>query len=535
MTRNFPRSFHPALLMSRIFILVFFLCASAPLRESHAAEPLAESRKQLAANPYRPLYHLSSPGGKLHDPGGFGFWQGRYHLFYIAPGGKGHAVSDDLVHWQDLPPIENIGGLTGQMVITESEALMSFGRGEGIYLAESNDPLLHKWTDYLVIPREQLPAAYQQPIDSCFWRHDGAWWMLLRRQNWERGLYHFKTGRPALGLFRSEDRIEWEPKGTFFEKTTAIEPGDDLACANFLPLGQDRHMLLYFCHPRGPMVAIGRYDAEEQTFIGEHHGRCSTGPVLRGTLHAPSAFIDPKGRLLTIFNVTENRPHLEGWIGTMSLPRVVLLRKGYGGAVDRSRALVESNLRDYFNPLRVEPIKELASLRFDPVEVTARTIPANEEIVLSGVNGKAMEIEAVIQPGPAREIGLNILRSPDGVETTTIRLYLQGAHGRSANARTLSIDLSDSSLDPTVRARTPETGPVWLEPGEPLRLRIFIDRSIVEVFANDRQCLTVRTYPGREDSRGVSLLAKGGDAELLSFQAWQMRSIWPELKHLEGK
>ena len=140
-----------------------------------------------------------------------------------------------------------------------------------------------------------------------------------------------------------------------------------------------------------------------------------------------------------------------------------------------------------------------------------------------------------MSPVRRREIGLHVLRSPAGRERTTIRLYLHGAHGRSANARTLSIDLSDSTLDPTVGARTPETGPVWLDPGEPLRLRVFIDRSIVEVFANERQCLIVRAYPSREDSRGVSVFAKGGDAKLLSLQAWQMRSIWPELEHLEGR
>jgi beta-fructofuranosidase len=487
-------------MISRLAVSFILLCASATLRESRAAEPLAESRASLADNPHRPLYHLSSPGGKLHDPGGFGFWQGRYHLFYIAPGGKGHAVSDDLVHWRDLSPIENIGGLTGQMVVTESEALISFGRREGIYLAESSDPLLEEWTRRLVIPVEQLPEGYQQPIDSNFWQHDGAWWMLLRRQNWERGLYHFKTGLPALGLFRSEDRIAWEARSTFYEKTTAIEPGDDLACANFLPLGEDRHLLLYFCHPRGPMYAIGRYDTEAHRFIDEHHGRLSTGPVLRGTLHAPSAFVDPQGRLLTIFNVTENREHPEGWIGTMSLPRVVSLREDYGAAPDRSAALVESNLRDYFNPLRIEPVEELANLRFDPVEVASRIVPADKEVVLPAVQGKAIEIDAVIQPGEAREIGLHVLRSPDGRERTTIRLYLQGAHGRSENARSLSID-----------------------------------RSIIEVFANDRQCLTVRTYPSRDDSRGVSVFAKGGDAELVSLRAWQMRSIWPELKSREGE
>ena len=61
-------------------------------------------------------------------------------------------------------------------------------------------------------------------------------------------------------------------------------------------------------------------------------------------------------------------------------------------------------------------------------------------------------------------------------------------------------------------------------------MRVFIDRSVIEVFANDRQCLTVRVYPEREDSRGVSLFARGGGAKLASLECWRMRSIWPELE-----
>ena len=57
-------------------------------------------------------------------------------------------------------------------------------------------------------------------------------------------------------------------------------------------------------------------------------------------------------------------------------------------------------------------------------------------------------------------------------------------------------------------------------------LRIFVDRSVVEVFVNERQCVAVRVYPGREDSTGVSLLSQGQEAELLSLDCWQMRSIY---------
>ena len=105
---------------------------------------------------------------------------------------------------------------------------------------------------------------------------------------------------------------------------------------------------------------------------------------------------------------------------------------------------------------------------------------------------------------------------------------------RRFDTSSLQIDVSESSLRGDVLARSSEIGPIVMAEGEPLELRIFIDRSVIEVFANDRQCLTVRVYPERDDSRGVSLFSRGSDAKLLSLDCWQMRSIWPELNDLEG-
>ena len=67
------------------------------------------SRRKLASDPYRPLYHFSAPEGLLNDPNGFCEWRGKYHLFYqLYPFGSHHVMwahtySDDLVHWKDLP------------------------------------------------------------------------------------------------------------------------------------------------------------------------------------------------------------------------------------------------------------------------------------------------------------------------------------------------------------------------------------------------------------------------------------------------
>ena len=60
---------------------------------------------------------------------------------------------------------------------------------------------------------------------------------------------------------------------------------------------------------------------------------------------------------------------------------------------------------------------------------------------------------------------------------------------------------------------------------ETLKLRVFIDRSVVEVFANERQYLAMRVYPGRKDSLGVSLLARGQDAVMKRLNVWQMGKI----------
>jgi len=90
-----------------------------------------------------------------------------------------------------------------------------------------------------------------------------------------------------------------------------------------------------------------------------------------------------------------------------------------------------------------------------------------------------------------------------------------------------------------------------------IRLRVFIDRSIIEVFADNgecvtewayprrginylfpffpRQCAVARAYPEREDSNGISLFSIGGDVKVVSIDVWQMRSIWPELKYREGE
>jgi beta-fructofuranosidase len=88
------------------------------------------------------------------------------------------------------------------------------------------------------------------------------------------------------------------------------------------------------------------------------------------------------------------------------------------------------------------------------------------------------------------------------------------------------LDGSRSSILPDAWPRPPERA-VMERRGEPLRLRVFVDRSVVEVFVNAKLYLAMRVYPGRKDSVGVSLRAQGQDAVLKKLDAWQMQPIWP--------
>ena len=121
-----------------------------------------------------------------------------------------------------------------------------------------------------------------------------------------------------------------------------------------------------------------------------------------------------------------------------------------------------------------------------------------------------MEIQ--LEPLTAKQVGVKICRSPDREEETLI--YYDAAEQK------LKVDTTKSGL--AEGRKVVEAAPFALKPGEPLVLRVFVDRSVVEVFANERQAITRRIYPARPDSLGVAVFATGGAAQVKSVKAWQM-------------
>ena len=116
------------------------------------------------------------------------------------------------------------------------------------------------------------------------------------------------------------------------------------------------------------------------------------------------------------------------------------------------------------------------------------------------IQGDTMELEVVIAAPQAKEFGINLLCDEKGGSGFTI--------ASGAGKQDLDGGLHQSS----VRARA----------NEDLTLRIFIDKSMIEVFANDRQAAVAwHEYP--PGSLHVSLFAKGGDLAVKQVTAWKMR------------
>ncbi|MDE2814706.1 MAG: glycoside hydrolase family 32 protein [Gemmatimonadota bacterium] len=515
----------------------------AQLQTNPLLQRFRTTRQAQAGDPVRPIYHFCNPDGRLNDPNGLCFWQGRWHLFYQAFPPEdprphwAHAVSDDLIHWRDLPyaiyPHPEHGCWSGASLVDGDRVIVHYyGHQTGNVSAISRDPLLLNWQKVpggIPEPKINEPSQPYRVYDPCIWKKDGAYYSLSggTLPTGPRGLQ-----RRANFLFRSEDLETWEYLHPFVEDDLFSANGDDGACPYFWPIG-DKHMLLYYSHRNGGQYLIGDYDQARDKLIARDYGRFNFGASWPGGIHAPSATPDGKGGLIAIFNVNWGMPspgwseeerqirHFGCWEGQqlMSLPRRLSLSAS--------------------GDVQIEPAGDIESLRGRHTQIADCPIKGNSEIVFDQLAGNAIELNLEVETNGAPLIELDVLRSPDQQEYTRIAFYRDrgvkplepgvgaGTPPNSEGTYSLVVlDSSHASIQPQARSRPPEIASVFLAPEENLKMRVFVDKSIVEVFVNNRQCLAVRVYPGRQDSVGVALRAVGRDVRLVTLDAWEMKSIY---------
>ena len=485
-----------------------------------------ESRELLANDKHRPYYHYINPEGRLNDPNGLSFWQGRWHLFYQAYPPEdprqhwGHAVSEDLIHWRDLPyaiyPNPEDKVFSGSTWVENDRVIaMYHGVGVGTMVATSNDPLLLNWeklTGNAVIPFPKEGTSLPYNIfDPNIWKKGDSYYTLLA------GTRPVGPGGKKVRanfLLKSKDLTQWEYLHPFIENDMYSMVGDDGACPYFWPIGNEgKYILLHFSHMSGGKYLIGDYDQVNDKFLVSDGDFFNHGPVSHGGLHAPSAFPDGKGGVIAIFNMNSGIPIGNGnFTEMMTLPRLLSL--------------------DENDKLIMKPIESVSKLRESKKEMKEVKLPANNEIVLDGIEGKAMELKMTVDLKKSNNIEIKVLRSPNEEEYTRIVFIKNGGYndrsepGKNTQYSSITLDNSMGSLSSNVHPRTPETANVLIKENETIELNIFIDRSIVEVYVNNRQCLSLRTYPDREDSQTVSVISRGNDASIKNIEAWQMKNLY---------
>ncbi|MHB1307363.1 MAG: glycoside hydrolase family 32 protein [Limisphaerales bacterium] len=429
------------------------------------------------------------------DPNGAIFWKGRYHLFYIFQDERGHnwghVSSTDLFHWRHHPTGLVSGMFSGNCFINrEGRPTMCYHQvDQGNAMAVAVDDDLNEW--------KKLESNPITPRTTPGDPHHGKY------RSWDP--YGWLEGDTYYAIFGGEHPAiakasslagGWKYVGDLMANRVAgVALHEDVSCADFFPFG-DQYLLLCISHRLGCRYYLGDWRGEQ--FHPTFHAQMSW---VDNSFFAPESLLDDRGRRIMwawIFDGPGFKTRANyGWSGTMSLPRV--LSPGPDGT------------------LRMNPPEEIERLRYHPRRLTDLEVEPAVERRLEGISGRSLELKLTMTAPQARQFGVTVCRSPGGEEQTLIYY--------DAVDRKLKVDTSRSSLKSGPRST--EAGPFELNPDESLELRVFVDKSVIEVFANGRQAVMRRVYPSRPDSLGVSLFSHGGPARVATLEAWDLMPANP--------
>ncbi len=472
--------------------------------------PMA-TRRAMAGDVHRPLFHFLPPRNWMNDPNGLIYWQGKYHLFYqFNPYGAlwgfihwGHASSQDLIHWMDHPialsPEPDFGDangcFSGCMVVDQDiptaiyTGFVSFV-DTPVMIARAEDPDLICWQKSPhnpVIPRQPVIVEDTDFRDPYVWREGNVWKAVIGA-----GL---RDGSAAVLLYESRDLLSWDYLGVLFQDD-AFDTVSMWECPNFFPLG-DHYVLLVSLFPniQGVYYYVGDYDGRR--FKAKQRGWLDCGAIF----YAPQVRLLDGERMVLFAWLLEARSDeaidASGWAGVQALPRVLSL--------DEDLRLVS------------RPISEVSQLRQDPLTFQYITVESGNSFS-PPISGRQLEIHAEVEAMQG-VCTLNVLSSPDGSERTVIGCdFINGECYLDTMASSLSEDVKTG----TQKVKIPGGMGNYVE------LHAFVDGSVLEIWINDAFSITGRVYPTREDALGVSLSAEGCEMQVRRLEIWPLEGVWPK-------
>lgn len=512
------------------------------------AEPTTDPREAWVTDPSsygadrdRPRYHFMPPAHWMNEPHGAVHHGGRHHLFYqrneLGPfWGSitwGHAVSDDLVRWTDLGspldgaeiPYSPEGVWSGSATVDRDGApLVFFTAGDDrddpnqrtawARPADPHDPTLRTWvpgpapvtTLHDALPDlrrrglEPLPREFRDPF---VWRDGDLWFQLV-------GAGIQGRGGTAL-LFRSPDPMseEWEFLGPLMvgDATSRPDTGVHWELPVLVPVGRDADGRLkhaFFITPWWPQPCehsllyawywVGTWDAGTATWTPDHDDPrlLDVGGFFTGV----TASRTPDGRTLlwTVSQdlLSDHEHARRGWAGNAGLPVEIWFRDG---------------------DVCVAPVRELASLReslaLDLVEGPSSRLP--DTIPVSAGPTAELELTAHVPAGGSVELAV---RAPAGEDPAVLVVVTRTgvASGRIEVIRR-------GSTEPARLHRCGDD--LRIDPDGHLRLRAFVDHSMVEVYVQEHRSVTTRAWARDGDDDAGWVRAAGG-AALTSLRVWRL-------------
>jgi beta-fructofuranosidase len=493
-----------------------------------AMQSVQAAAARAQADPLRPIYHFLPPAYWMNDPNGPIYYGGWYHLFYQHnPFGDewgymhwGHARSRDLVHWEHLPIALAPAYEDGE------EHVFS-----GCARVNAQGQLLLVYTSVKQGAREDRAdneqlAAYPLDAELVHWARHAANPVLALathggpsfHRDWRDPFIFTAGGRHFLVLGGATDEklevalyeavddtlTRWRYCGPLVEEPAPAAQGEArrfLECPNFVEVagtaaGSETKWILLTSPYNLVEYTTGTFDLGTLTFTPEQHGILDAGrnsAAVLGQAAASAPVLDdvPNFYATNLLDDAAGHCVLLGWVRGFEKGR------GWNGALALPRLLtIDSDGKP-----RQQPLPALQMLRGEGHSLGACDVSSGS-MVVPGVGGDALEVQLSLNLGRAAAAGLRVRSSGDGQRGVEIRW----------DGATLTVGGCNAEL-PAGASRD-------------LTLDVFLDKCILEVFANGgRVVMTRLIYPPGEDL-AVEIFAEQGTAYVQGIEVWHMKSIW---------
>lgn len=454
-----------------------------------------------AVNAYRPQFHFTYRKGWMSDVNGLLFHEGEYHLFsQHCPTTTscdypnthwGHAVSPDLIHWQELLPAlapDELGPIFSGSAVVDYNNTSGFQSGRekpivacytaaGYILDDKRDGVIciaysndrgRTWTKYPGNP--VLPAITHLNRDpKVFWHEPTRRWIMvitLSCGGWQDGDYRF-------ALLSSSDLKQWREESRF-----DLPRGIDCPDLFELPVDGNQNNKRWVVQAGDGTYAVGDFDGKSFTREGPIRSPAVDWNENGANGYAAQTFNTMPGG-------DERRIQI-AWLRTGVYPNMAFSQQA---TIPCELSL--RSMSDGIHLCRV-PVRELDALHQREWSWKAKPLPPSDS-PLTDIVGELFDIRAEISPGTA----------------TTITFCIRGAEARYTPATGML-----SCMDRTIHAGSTDGR---------LRLRLLVDRTTLEIFADDGMAsLTFFLEPSNE-KQPLRLSTSGGEATIDSLTAWTMK------------